>query len=149
VARARLLGIVALVFAGAVLVVGGLRGARSLVALAFTLAVVVKVVVPLLLRGVDPILLAVGAGSVVTVITLLLTEGRTRVTVSATLGTFGALALTAVLAAIFSAAAQFTASRAARRSPSSSRSSATGSTSAASCWRPPCSVPSAFSTTSR
>jgi uncharacterized membrane protein len=107
--RVPLLGIVALVFAGAVLVVGGLRGARSLVALAFTLAVVVKVVVPLLLRGFDPILLAVGAGSVVTVITLLLTEGRTRVTVAATLGTFGALGLTAVLAAIFSAAAQFTA----------------------------------------
>ncbi|MGZ8476015.1 MAG: hypothetical protein ACXWWQ_07350, partial [Candidatus Limnocylindria bacterium] len=43
--RIPLLGIVAAIFAVLVVVVGGLRGARSLVALALTLAVVVKVVV--------------------------------------------------------------------------------------------------------
>ncbi|HVM24044.1 MAG TPA: YibE/F family protein [Candidatus Limnocylindrales bacterium] len=107
--RVPLLGLMAAVFALFVLLVGGLRGARSLIALAFTLAVVMKVVVPLLLRGVDPILLAVGAGSAVTVATLLLTEGRSLVTLAATLGTFAALALTAVLAGAFSAAAEFTA----------------------------------------
>jgi uncharacterized membrane protein len=106
--RLPLLGAVAAAFALAVLVVGGFRGARSLVALAFTLAVVVKIVVPLLLRGVDPILLAVGAGTAVTVATLLLTEGWNRVTASATLGTIAALALTAVLAGGFSVLAQFT-----------------------------------------
>ena len=61
--RLPLLGLVAAAFAAVVIVVGGLRGARSLVALALTLAVVVKLVVPLLLRGVDPILLAVGGGA--------------------------------------------------------------------------------------
>jgi len=107
--RVPMLGVVALVFAGAVLVVGGLRGARSLVALALTLALVVKVVVPLLLRGVDPLLLAVGGGAAVTLLTLLLTEGWGRVTASALLGTLAALGLTAGLAAIFTAAAGFTA----------------------------------------
>jgi uncharacterized membrane protein len=107
--RVPLLGIVAAAFAAAVLVIGGLRGARSLVALALTLAVVVKLVVPLLLRGVDPILLAVGGGALVTVVTLLLTEGWGRVTASALLGTLGALAVTAILAALFTAAAAFTA----------------------------------------
>jgi uncharacterized membrane protein len=106
--RVPLLALMAAVFALFVLVVGGLRGARSLIALAFTLAVVMKVVVPLLLRGVDPILLAVGAGSAVTIATLLLTEGRSRVTLAATLGTFAALALTAVLAGAFSTLAEFT-----------------------------------------
>ena len=106
--RIPLLGIVAGAFALVVLVIGGLRGARSLVALALTVAVVVKVVVPLLLRGYDPILLAVGIGGAVTVVTLLLTEGPGRVTLSATLGTLAALVLTAVLAAIFTAAAEFT-----------------------------------------
>src|SRR5690606_10299817 len=85
--RVPLLGLLAALFALAVLVVGGLRGARSLVALALTLVVVIKVVVPLLLRGVDPILLAVAAGSGVTVATLLLTEGPNRVTAAAALGT--------------------------------------------------------------
>ncbi|MGH2418199.1 MAG: YibE/F family protein, partial [Candidatus Limnocylindria bacterium] len=107
--RLPLLGIVALVFSLAVIVVGGLRGMRSLVALALTLTVVVKVVVPLLLRGFDPILLAVGVGAAVTLATLLLTEGFSRVTLAAVLGTSAALVLTAGLAAIFTTAAAFTA----------------------------------------
>ena len=65
--------------------------------------------VPLLLRGVDPILLAVGVAAAVTVATLLLTEGFSRVTLAALLGTFAALVLTAALAAAFTAAAGFTA----------------------------------------
>ncbi len=107
--RLPLLGIVAGIFAVAVLAVGGLRGARSLVALALTLTVVVKLVVPLLLRGFDPILLAVGVGAGVTLATLLLTEGFSRITLSATVGTVAALILTAALAAAFTAAAGFTA----------------------------------------
>lgn len=107
--RVPMLGLAAAAFAAAVLVIGGLRGMRSLVALALTLAVVIKLVVPLLLRGVDPILLAVGGGALVTAATLLLTEGWGRVTMSALLGTLGALVLTAGLAAAFTALASFTA----------------------------------------
>jgi uncharacterized membrane protein len=104
-----LLAGVALAFAALVVIVGGLRGARSLIALALTVGVVVKLVIPLLLRGIDPILLAVAGGALVTVVTLLLTEGVSRVTLAAAVGTTTALVLTAVLAAIFTQAAQFTA----------------------------------------
>jgi len=107
--RLPVLAAVAAIFAAAVLVVGGLRGARALVALALTLAVVVKLVVPLLLRGIDPVLLAVGGGVAVTAMTLLLTEGPSRVALAAGLGTAAALALTALLSAAFTAAAEFTA----------------------------------------
>ena len=107
--RVPMLGLVAAVFALAVIAIGGWRGARSLVALALTLTVVVKLVVPLLLRGVDPILLAVGGGVLVTVVTLLLTEGPSRITWSAVLGVLVALGLTAALAATFTAIAEFTA----------------------------------------
>jgi uncharacterized membrane protein len=106
--RIPLLGLLAGLFAGMVLVVGGLRGARSLVALALTFAVVLKLVVPLLLRGVDPVLMAVGGGIAITVATLTLTEGFTRATLAAALGTSAALLLTALLSATFSAAAAFT-----------------------------------------
>jgi uncharacterized membrane protein len=102
------LGILTLVFALAVVVIGGLRGMRALVALALTLAVVVKLVVPLLLRGFDPILLAVAGAALVTLATLALTEGFGRVTLSALLGTLTALAATAGLAALFTGLAQFT-----------------------------------------
>jgi uncharacterized membrane protein len=107
--RIPMLGMVAAAFAAVVLVVGGLRGARSLVALALTLAVVIKLVVPFLLRGVDPVILAVGGGALVTLATLLMTEGLSRVSLAALLGTMAALGLTAVLAGLFTFAAEFTA----------------------------------------
>jgi uncharacterized membrane protein len=103
------LATLALAFAAAVVIIGGLRGARSLVALALTIGVVVKLAIPLLLRGADPVLLAVGGGGLVTIATLLLTEGLSRITLAAALGTVAALVATAVLAAVFTAAAAFTA----------------------------------------
>jgi uncharacterized membrane protein len=94
-------------FAAAVLLVGGLRGARSLVALAFTLLVVGKLLIPLLLAGWPPLPLAIGTAAGVTVVTLLLTEGARRTTLAAILGTAGALAVTAVLAHVATEAARF------------------------------------------
>ena len=90
-----------------VVVVGGWRGVRALIALALTIGVVVKIVLPLLLAGWDPVPLAVASASAVAVVTLLLTEGFRRSTLAAAIGTFAALALTAVLSAITLAAARF------------------------------------------
>ena len=104
-ALALLLGVFALV----VTTVGGWRGIRSLLALALTLGVIVKVVVPLLLAGWEPVPLAVGAATAVTIATFLLTEGWRRSTAAAAAGTFLALALAAVLATIFNGLAEFTA----------------------------------------
>jgi uncharacterized membrane protein len=95
-------------FGVAVAIVGGWRGIRSLLALALTLGVVVKVVVPLLLAGWDPLPLAVGTATGVTVVTFLLTEGARRTTFAAAAGTFIALALTATLATVLNAIAEFT-----------------------------------------
>ncbi len=103
-ALAALLG----VFVVAVTVVGRWRGVRSLIALALTLAVIIRIVVPLLLAGWNPVLLAVGAATLVTIATLLLTEGARPTTVAAAAGTFICLALTALLAIAFNALAQFT-----------------------------------------
>ncbi len=105
--RVPLLAWFGLAFAVAVVVVGGHRGLRSLVALAFTLLVVGKLLIPLLLRGWDPLPLAVGAAAGITVVTLLLTEGPRRTTLAAVLGTACALAVTAVLAYAVTAAARF------------------------------------------
>ncbi len=96
------------VFGLVVTVVGGWRGVRSLLALALTLAVIVKLVVPLLLAGWEPVPLAVGVATVVTVATFLLTEGWRRSTAAAAAGTFLALALAAGLATVFNGLAQFT-----------------------------------------
>jgi uncharacterized membrane protein len=95
-------------FAVAVTVVGGWRGIRSLIALALTLAVIVRLVVPMILAGWDPAWVAIVAATGVTVATFLLTEGARRQTVAAALGTAISLTLVAVLAAVFDALSRFT-----------------------------------------
>jgi uncharacterized membrane protein len=96
------------IFAIGVAVVGGWRGVRSLLALVLTIGVVARVVVPLLLAGWDPVPLAVVAGSGVTLVTVLLTEGMRRASIAAVVGTFASLALTALLAAGANILAGFT-----------------------------------------
>lgn len=95
-------------FAVAVTVVGGWRGVRSLIALTLTLAVIVKLVVPLILAGWDPAWVAIGAATGVTIATFLLTEGARRQTVAAAAGTAISLALVAVLATVFDTLSRFT-----------------------------------------
>ncbi len=95
-------------FALAVTLVGGWRGVRSLIALALTLAVVVKLVVPLILGGWDPAPVAILAATGVTIATFLLTEGARRQTVAAAAGTAISLTLVAVLASVFDALSRFT-----------------------------------------
>jgi uncharacterized membrane protein len=94
-------------FSAAVILVGGWRGVRSLISLALTLAVIVKLVVPMILAGWDPAWVAIVAASAVTVATFLLTEGARRQTVAAALGTAVSLTLVAVLASVFDALARF------------------------------------------
>ena len=106
--RVPVLGLLVALFAVAVTVVGGWRGVRSLIALAFTLVVIVRIVVPLILAGWDPVGVAFVAATGVTVVTFLLTEGARPQTVAAALGTFIALALTALLAIAFDNLARFT-----------------------------------------
>ncbi len=102
------LGILALVCAIAVVVVGGWQGLRALVALGLTAVIIVKVLLPLMIAGVPPVPLAVLTASGVTVVTILMTEGLRRTSLAAILGTTGALALSGLLAAVATALLGFT-----------------------------------------
>jgi uncharacterized membrane protein len=95
-------------FALAVVVVGGWRGVRSLIALALSLAVVIRIVVPLILAGWDPTWVAILTATGVTVVTFLLTEGARASTVAAAAGTALSLVLVAVLAIVFDSVSRFT-----------------------------------------
>jgi uncharacterized membrane protein len=109
--RIPVLALLLAIFAASVTIVGGWRGVRSLIALALTLVVVIRLVVPLILAGYDPAIVAIIAATGVTIVTFLLTEGARMTTVAAAIGTFVALALTAVLAVVFDELARFTALR--------------------------------------
>ena len=106
--RGPVLAFTLMLFGLVVTLVGGWHGVRSLVALALTLGVVIRVVVPLLLAGWQPVPLAVLAGSAVTLASLVLTEGWRPSTGAAAVGTFLALAVTAALAALTTSLAMFT-----------------------------------------
>jgi uncharacterized membrane protein len=105
--RAPLLLAVVGLFALLVVLVAGWRGVRALVALALTVGVVSRILLPLLADGWNPVLLAVLTGAGVTLVTLVLTEGLRRSTAAALVGTFGALLATGLVAAAVTAAARF------------------------------------------
>jgi len=90
------------------IVVAGWRGLRSLVSLALTLVLTMQLLIPLLLTGWNAVGLAVGFGVLVTVATLLLTQGASRATLAAILGTGIGLAITGALAVATTMAARFT-----------------------------------------
>jgi uncharacterized membrane protein len=96
------------VFAAVVLVVGGWRGARALIALGLTIAVILKILLPLVINGVAPLPLAVLGASAVTIATIALTEGWRRSSIAAILGTTGALALTGLVGAVATGVMAFT-----------------------------------------
>ena len=105
--RVETLQVLLALFAIAVVVVGGWRGVRALVALGLTIAVILKIILPLILQGVPPLPMAVIGASAITAATILLTEGWSRASLAAILGTTGALSVTGLLAAA-TAAAGFT-----------------------------------------
>ena len=106
--RLPLIGGLALVFALVTIAVAGWRGVRSLVALALSLVLAIRVLIPLLLAGFNPLVLAIGLGALVTVVSFVLTQGWTRTTASAIAGTLAGLLITGVLAALVTTLARFT-----------------------------------------
>lgn len=108
--RLPILGLLLAVFVVAVLLVGRGQGFRALIALALTIALVVKVVVPEVLAGTPPVMLALVVAGIVTVVTIGLTEGVRRPAVAAILGTMAALSITAGASWLVTEAARFSTS---------------------------------------
>lgn len=105
--RVPLLGGLLGLFALLVVLVAGVRGIRALVALAVTVGILMRLLLPGLVAGLPPVPLAIGSGVAVTAITLLLTEGARRSTLAAALGTAGALAAAGAVASAASALGSF------------------------------------------
>ena len=101
----KLLGIL---FVVAVLLLARFGGLRALVGAGASLVVIVTFLIPALLEGNSPILIALVASGFIAVLALYLTHGVNHRTNVAFLGTMASLALIAVLAAVFVAATHLT-----------------------------------------
>lgn len=88
-------------FVLAVLAIGRWHGLRSLLGLALSLLIVVRFIVPAILAGSSPPLVALVGALVIMVTTLYLTHGVNEMTTAAIVGTGGALLLTVGLALVF------------------------------------------------
>ncbi|MGH9184166.1 MAG: YibE/F family protein [Acidimicrobiales bacterium] len=93
-------------FASAVVALGRWRGLRALLGLPVSLGVVIVFVLPAILEGSSPLLVALVGASVVAFTALYLAHGVNARTTTAVIGTLASLALVGALGAAFVAAAQ-------------------------------------------
>jgi uncharacterized membrane protein len=106
--RGWILLIVALAFAGAVVLLGRMRGVAALLGLAISVGILVWFIVPAIIDGRDAMLVALVGGGAIVLISLYLAHGFTPLTHIAAIGAFGALALATALSWIVVELAQFT-----------------------------------------
>lgn len=103
--RTRPLILLAVLFVGAVLLLGRFQGLRALAGLAVSAMVLLAYAFPALLDGKPPLAVALVAASIIAFAALYLAHGVNDTTTVALLGTMAALAVTGVLGALFTAAA--------------------------------------------
>jgi uncharacterized membrane protein len=106
--RGRPLLVLAALFVLAVVAFGRWQGVRSLLGLGLSFVVIVAFVVPAILRGHSPVLVAVTGAMAIMLVSLYLSHGTGPKTTAAVVGTALALGLTTALAIAFVAATSLT-----------------------------------------
>lgn len=102
------LALLAGLFAVVVLILGRWQGAKALLALGVSFGVLVLFVLPAIIAGENPLLVAIFGAGVIMFAVLYLTHGLTARTSTAVLGTMVSLALIGVLGALWAAFASLT-----------------------------------------
>ncbi|MEK7660120.1 MAG: YibE/F family protein [Patescibacteria group bacterium] len=92
------LTVLTLIFVVAVIIFGGWQGVRSLGALAFSFAALFYVLFPLILRGMNPVLVGTIFASLVLTAAIFFTHGVNRKSTAALLGTLCTIAVTVLFA---------------------------------------------------
>ncbi len=98
----------AAVFLILIVVMGRLKGLKTILALMFTVSAVIFILVPLIANGYDPVLSASLVCIIITIVTMLAVGGFNKKAASAILGTTGGLVCAAVITLIFSALMRIT-----------------------------------------
>ncbi|HHX62860.1 MAG TPA: YibE/F family protein [Epulopiscium sp.] len=88
------------IFCFLIIFVGKMKGLKSVLALFFTLTTILYLMVPMLFRGVSPVLAATITSLIVTVVTMYLLNGKTKKTLVATIGTVSGVVIAGTVAII-------------------------------------------------
>ena len=98
--RTTQLWVLLVAFSVALIAFGRWRGVSALVGLAVTFAILLVFMVPAIIAGEPPVLVALVAASAITLVVLYLTHGVSLATTVAVMGTMASLALTGVLSEV-------------------------------------------------
>ncbi len=99
--RGKSLLFLTIAFALSVVIIGRLRGLTSFLGLAISFVVLLKYILPKIVAGYDPVVVAVSGSFVILLVTLYLAHGLSRKTTAAVIGTVLSLVITAILARYF------------------------------------------------
>lgn len=105
--RRVLLVVLGLVFAGAVIALGRMRGVAALVGLALSVGILLWFILPAIVAGSDAVLVALIGGGAIALVSLYLAHGYNPLTHVAALGAFSALVLTTALSWVVVELARF------------------------------------------
>lgn len=99
--RSHIIGVLAILFIVITLIVGKFKGLKSLISLLFTGTSIVYLMLPMLFKGVSPILAAILVVALSTVVTLTLISGFNKKTMVSVIGTLSGVILSAIIAFLF------------------------------------------------
>ena len=99
--RGPMVWLMAAVFVAIVVVVGGRKGISSILSLVFTMLCIFFIFLPMIYKGISPILAAVLVVAFTTVVTMCMVDGITKKSVAAMLGTIIGVVFSGAFALIF------------------------------------------------
>lgn len=97
----RFLVVMIILYSGAIVLIGGMKGVRALVGLIITVLAVFFIMVPLIYDGYDSILVTVLTSIGIIAITFIIVSGFTKQTLAASLGTAGGIIVAGIFAIVF------------------------------------------------
>jgi uncharacterized membrane protein len=80
------------------IILGGVKGFKSIITLMLTAFSIVKILIPLIMKGLNPVPVTVFISLVIIVVNLTLVSGKNRKTLTAIIGTSGGLIIASVIA---------------------------------------------------
>lgn len=92
------LGLLLLIFAGLLIVIGKIKGIKSIVSLTITATVILKFMLPMILKGYSPIWVAILSATIITSITFVIIAGINFKSFSAIIGTIGGVVFAGFIA---------------------------------------------------
>ncbi|AOR24976.2 YibE/F family protein [Clostridium taeniosporum] len=99
--RSHILIAMGLLFLISILLIGGFKGIKAIVSLIFTIVCVIYLMLPLMLKGVSPILSSLIVAAVSITITLMLISGKNKKSLAAILGTLSGVIIAGIFAYVF------------------------------------------------